>query len=72
MGTVSHTRELLEELGQHNANGNRSGYYSTLEQAGFRYGSLAGGVVREDSLSGRLANAYMAETALLVPSRMIT
>ena len=49
MGTVSHTRELLEELEQHNANGNRSGYYSTLEQAGFRYGSLAGGVVREDS-----------------------
>ena len=65
MGTVSHTRELLEELERHNANGDRSSYYSTLEQAGFRYGSVAGGVVRGDTLTGRLANAFLAETALL-------
>lgn len=43
--------------------GNRDAYYSYLEERGYQYGGLAGGVVREDSLSGRIANAFMAETA---------
>jgi len=64
MDTVSHTPELLEKLKGHVDRGDHSGYYSTLEHAGFRYGSLAGGVVREDSLTGRLANAYMVKANL--------
>ncbi|PRY94226.1 hypothetical protein [Donghicola tyrosinivorans] len=43
--------------------GNRDAYYSYLEERGYQYGGLAGGVVREDSLSGRIANAFLAETA---------
>ncbi|QBY01870.1 hypothetical protein E2K80_14990 [Rhodophyticola sp. CCM32] len=42
---------------------NRDAYYSYLEDRGYQYGGLAGGVVREDSFSGRIANAFMAETA---------
>lgn len=43
--------------------GNRDAYYFYLEDRGYQYGGLAGGVVREDSFSGRIANAFMAETA---------
>lgn len=43
--------------------GNRDAYYSYLEERGYQYGGLDGGVVREDSLSGRIANAFLAETA---------
>jgi len=64
MDNVSHTPELLEKLKGHADGGDHSGYYSTLEKAGFRYGSLAGGVAREDSLTGRLANAYMVKVNL--------
>lgn len=43
---------------------NRDAYYSYLEGLGYQYGGLAGGVVREDSYSGLIANAFMAETAV--------
>ncbi|MGR3608641.1 MAG: hypothetical protein ACU0BN_07250 [Sulfitobacter sp.] len=42
---------------------NRDQYYRYLEERGYQYGGLAGGVVREDSVSGRIANAFLAETA---------
>lgn len=43
--------------------GNRDAYYSYLDERGYQYGKLAGGVVREDSFSGRIANSFMAQTA---------
>lgn len=57
------TKAQMDKLAAQVAVGDRAGYYSTLETADVAYGALAGGVVREDSLSGRMANAFMAEKA---------
>lgn len=43
--------------------GDRAGYYKQLEDWGYRYGSLARAVVTGELLSGRMANAFLAETA---------
>ena len=57
------TDDQIENLGKFIESSNRTGYYDTLSQAGFEYGSLAGGVVRGDTIGGRTANAFMAERA---------
>jgi hypothetical protein len=59
---IDHLTKLVGESYEEGVN-NRDTYYSYLEERGYQYGGLAGGVVREDSLSGRIANAFMAETA---------
>lgn len=53
----------IEDLTRFAESGNRIGYYETLEGAGVAYGALAGGVVRGDTISGRMANTFMAERA---------
>ena len=42
----------------------RVGYYEYLASTGDKYAELALGVVREDTLSGRMANAFMASHAV--------
>jgi hypothetical protein len=59
---IDHLRDLVGNS-YAAGGGNRDAYYSYLEDRGYQYGGLAGGVVREDSLSGRIANAFMADTA---------
>lgn len=54
------TQQQMDTLAAQAAAGDRMGYYSTLENAGVAYGALAGGIVREDALSGGMANAFMA------------
>ena len=57
------TQIQLDNLERLSAAGDREGYYTYLAGTGDRYGALALGVVREDTLSGRLANAFMAHQA---------
>lgn len=56
--------------------GARVAYYAKLAEFGVAYGSLAGSVVLNDSLSGRMANAYLQAVAyqekeiVLTPTQM--
>jgi hypothetical protein len=63
---TSLTQEQFSEL-QDIANGGDSGarvaYYTKLAEFGVTYGSLALGVVLEDQISGRVANAYFMAVA---------
>lgn len=43
--------------------GDREGYYNYLIGTGDKYAKLALGVVREDTIAGRMANAFMAQQA---------
>lgn len=61
MGALSSSQ--MVELGRFADAGDRDGYYRYLEQAGDKYAELAGGVVREDTMAGRMANAFMSEQA---------
>ena len=57
------TQVQLDNLERLSAAGDREGYYTYLAATGDRYAELALGVVREDTLSGRMANAFMAYQA---------
>ena len=57
------TNSDIETLQDFVDSGNRAGYYNQLSEWGYDYPELAGGVVSENTLSGRLANIHLAETA---------
>ena len=59
---IDHLKSLVGDSYEDGV-GNRDAYYSYLEERGYQYGGIAGGVVREDSLPGRIANAFLAESA---------
>jgi len=46
-----------------NAN-DRDGYYNQLDMWGYAYGALARAVVTDGNIAGRIANTYLAETAI--------
>lgn len=70
MGTLS--SEQQRDLEDAASAGDRDTYYSILEQADISYGTLARGVVNNDTLSGSMANAYMAQIAVRNYGEVIT
>ena len=59
---IDHLKSLVGDSYEDGV-GNRDAYYSYLEERGYQYGGVAGGVVREDSFLGRIANGFLTETA---------
>ncbi|WP_227272483.1 calcium-binding protein [Roseobacter weihaiensis] len=59
------TSEELDVLRQHSESGDRIAYYTALESFGNRYGTLALGVVNNDTAAGKTANLYFATQAAI-------
>ena len=57
------TQQDMSSLESYIDVGDIVGYYDTLSEWGYRYGSLAAGVVGNDTLFGQTANAFLADAA---------
>lgn len=55
--------DVLTQIANSGQSGARVAYYAKLKEFGIPYGSLAQGVVLEDQISGRVANAYFMAVA---------
>ncbi len=62
--TLQLTQERIDILSAYVSAGDRSSYYSTLSDWGDNYAALALEVVDHTPISGTMANAFMAETAI--------
>ena len=60
---LNHLKGLVAKS-QSGSEDTREEYYSFLADKGYQYGELAGGVVAHDSFSGRMANVFLAQSAV--------
>ncbi len=59
------TPEELDTLRHHSEAGDRTAYYTALESFGNKYGTLALGVVNNDTIAGKTANLYFVTQAAI-------